>query len=103
ESGRMDDALVILCAAAGVISNPAGVSLPFVILLVVWWRRGAVRWFDFAAIMPMLAMSLVTVLVRMCVDAHYLGGLGPAWAFSPLQRVLAASRALWFYAGKLLW
>ncbi len=89
--------------AAALMSKPAGVSLPFAILLVIWWRRARLRWADVAAIVPMLAMSVVAGLVTMHVDAYYLGGMGPAWQMSPVERVLVAGRALWFYAGKLLW
>jgi protein O-mannosyl-transferase len=96
-------ALALVCFAAALMSKPAGVSLPLAILLVIWWRRGALRWADIAAITPMLAMSLVAGLVTMYVDAYFLGGMGPAWQMSLVERVLVAGRALWFYAAKLLW
>jgi len=96
-------ALALGLFAAALTSKPAGVSLPFVILLVIWWRRGSLRWSDIAAIVPMLAMSIVAGLVTMYVDAYYLGGTGPGTQLSPVERVLVAGRALWFYAGKLLW
>src|SRR6185295_13308712 len=96
-------ALALVLFAAGLMSKPAGVSLPLAILVVIWWKRGRLRTFDVAASVPMLAMSLVAGLVTMYVDAYYLGGMGPALQLSPVDRILVAGRALWFYAGKLLW
>lgn len=96
-------ALALVLFAAALMCKPAGVSLPFAILLVIWWRRGTWRRSDVVAIVPMLAMSVVAGLVTMYVDAHYLGGMGPALQLSPVERVLVAGRTLWFYAGKLLW
>jgi len=96
-------ALALVLFAAGLLTKPAGVTLPFAILVVIWWKRGRLRTFDVAAVAPMLAMSVVAGLVTMYVDAHYLGGMGPGLELSPVERILVAGRTLWFYAGKLLW
>jgi len=37
------------------------------------------------------------------VEKDVIGASGPEFAFTALQRVLIAGRALWFYLGKLLW
>jgi protein O-mannosyl-transferase len=96
-------ALALVLFAAGLMSKPAGVSLPLANLVMIWWKRGTLRKFDVAATVPMLAMSLVAGLVTIYVDAYYLGGMGPALQLSPVDRILVAGRSLWFYAGKLLW
>ena len=96
-------ALALVLFAAALMTKPAGVTLPFAILVMIWWKRGRLRKLDVAAVVPMLAMSVVTGLVTMYVDAYYLGGMGPGLELSPVERILVAGRTLWFYAGKLLW
>jgi tetratricopeptide (TPR) repeat protein len=49
--------------------------------------------------MSMVAMGLATMLM----ETHYVGARGDEWSLSPVGRFLLAGRALWFYAGKLVW
>ena len=37
------------------------------------------------------------------IEKHRVGAWGPDWDLSFLERLLVAGRALWFYAGKLVW
>lgn len=95
-------ALVMVLFAAALSSKPAGVALPLVVLLIAWWKRGTIVREDLAVAAPMLAMSLAAGLLTMYVDTHFAGG-GAALPMSMVERVLGASRAVWFYAGKLAW
>jgi len=37
------------------------------------------------------------------LERSQVGATGPAWALTPVPRILLAGRILWFYAGKLVW
>jgi tetratricopeptide (TPR) repeat protein len=37
------------------------------------------------------------------MEKHHVGAQGSEWDFTPIDRLLIAGRALWFYAGKLAW
>jgi len=95
--------LALLLFAAALLSKPAAVGLPGVMLLLVWWKRGSIRWTDVMSVAPMFAMGLVVGLVTMYGDRNYAGGSGTAWQMSVIERLLAAGRAMWFYVGTLLW
>ncbi len=95
--------LTVLAFAAAVLSKPVVVALPFVLLLLLWWKRGFLRPRDFVAVVPMLLVSLAVGLVAMHVERIYGGARGIHWELTPLERVLVAGRALWFYVGKLVW
>ncbi len=95
--------LSLLLFAAALLSKPVVVSLPLVILVLVWWKRGRVTRPDVVAVAPMLAMGLAAGLVAMFVERRFGGATGPAWQLSMLERILVAGRAVWFYAGKLAW
>ena len=87
--------------AAALLTKPAAVFLPFVVLLLVWWRSRRVRMIDLAAIAPMVGMGLLFGLLTIYIEANYSGASGAAWEMPMLDRMLVAGRALWFYAGKL--
>jgi tetratricopeptide (TPR) repeat protein len=100
---RASYALALLLFAAALLSKPVMVTLPPVILVLVWWKRGRVRRGDALAVAPMLAMGLAAGLVAMHVERHFGGASGSNWQLSMLERTLVAGRAVWFYAGKLAW
>ena len=41
--------------------------------------------------------------VTVWIERHYVGAQGMNWQLSPLDRLLIAGHALWFYAAKLIW
>ena len=95
--------LALLAFTAALLSKPVVVALPFVLLLLLWWKAGTVSRRDIAAVIPMLSLSLAVGLLAMRVERIYGGGRGIHWQLPLLDRVLVAGRALWFYVGKLLW
>ena len=58
---------------------------------------------DVQRLAPFLVLGLVMAAVTVWLERHHVGARGAEWALTPLDRVLLAGRALWFYAGKLLW
>ena len=53
--------------------------------------------------LPFFALAAGLGLVTTWLEKTSVGARGPDWAISLPQRCLIAGRALWFYAGKLLW
>ena len=96
-------ALALLLFGAALLSKAAVVPLPLVILLLIWWKRGRLGSRDLAAVAPMLVMGLVMGLTTIHAEQEFSGASGAAWKASFLERCLLAGRALWFYAGKLVW
>jgi tetratricopeptide (TPR) repeat protein len=93
-------ALSLCLFAAAMLSKSAVVALPLAIGLWLWWKRGRLRRVDVARLAAMLGLATVmaladVLLVRRVQD--YRSG------FSPLERLLVATRALCFYVGKLAW
>ena len=93
----------LLAIAAGLLTKPAAVALPLVILVVVWWKRGAIARSDVLRVAPMVAMSLAMGLGTIVAERELSGAEGAAWESTPVERTLVAGRALLFYAGKLAW
>ncbi len=95
--------LALLLFALGLLTKAMVVTLPPVLLILIWWKRGAIRKGDVAAVAPFFALSVVAGLVTMYVEHHYSGASGAAWQLSFAERILVAGRAVWFYAGTLAW
>jgi tetratricopeptide (TPR) repeat protein len=96
-------ALSLFFFVGALLSKTVTCTLPAVLLLVLWWRRGAVRRRDVWAVAPMAVLGAGLAAVTVWVEKAYVGAQGPAWHLTASVRILVAGRALWFYAGKLAW
>lgn len=85
------------------LSKPAVVMLPVVLLLIVWWRRGRVEDRYVVATAPLFAMSLAMGLVAIWYEqTHSIAGELVREDSLP-ARLAGIGWAVWFYAGKALW
>ena len=79
-------------------------TLPAVLLVVFWWKRGRLDWRrDVLPLLPWLTLGAVAGLFSSWVERVYGGAQGGDFDLPLLGRVLVAGRAIWFYAGKLVW
>jgi Tfp pilus assembly protein PilF len=88
---------------AALLSKTVACSLPAVILLLAWWKRGAIRAADLRALAPFFGAGLALAGVTLVMERVHVGAAGEDWTLGLVERGLVASRALWFYAGKLVW
>ena len=95
--------LALVCFIAALLSKTVTCSLPAALLLVMWWKHGRVTWRDAVPLLPWFALGVVLGLHTAWMEKHTVGAQGDDWALSFWERVLIAGRALWFYAGKLVW
>lgn len=87
---------------AALLSKTVTCTLPAVIVLLVWWKRGRLTWRDSVPLLPLFVMGATLGLFTAWVERVHIGAQGEDWSFSLVERCLIAGRALWFYAGKLL-
>jgi tetratricopeptide (TPR) repeat protein len=85
------------------LSKTVACTLPAALLVVLWWKKGRVGRRDLAALAPFAAIGLLLGLVTVYLERAHVGAVGQEWELTPVQRLLLAGRALWFYAGKLAW
>ena len=98
--GRKHYLLALGLFVAGLLCKSIVVTLPLALALCHWWQRGRLRAIDLARLAPFAAVGAAIVLA----DTAYASSREPlALGWTLDQRVLIASQALWFYAGKLLW
>ena len=86
--------------AAALLSKSIAITLPVALLIWHWWQQGRVASTDLLRLVPFFAVGLAIVVG----DLSFYWSTGAAsFDYSLTERTLIAARALWFYAGKLLW
>jgi tetratricopeptide (TPR) repeat protein len=96
-------ALALGLYVLALLSKTVTASMPAVLLVIYWWKRGSVTRRDFARLAPFFAVGLALAALTVWMEKEHVGAKGEAWDLSPIERLLIAGRALWFYAGKLAW
>ena len=95
-------ALVLFLGA--LLAKTTAFSLPAVILLIGWWKRGVVRWrADVLPTLPFFALALGLCAITAWQEKTHVGAQGADFGLTWPQRFLVAGRVFWFYPGKLFW
>jgi tetratricopeptide (TPR) repeat protein len=96
-------ALSLSSFACALLCKTVTGSLPAVILLVLWWKRGRIGWADVRLLLPFFLLAVGFGALTVQLETRHVGAVGRDWDLSFVDRCLVAGRALWFYAFKLLW
>lgn len=84
-------------------SKTVTASLPAALLVVVWWRDGALTRRALLAALPWLVVGAGLGYFTVHLEATHVGASGEPWQISGVERVLVAGRACWFYVWSLVW
>ncbi len=84
------------------LSKTVTASLPAVVLLIMWWKRGRIAWRDVVPLLPLFALGILAALLTGYMEYHRVGARGPDWDHGFVTRCLIAGKALWFYVYKLI-
>jgi len=96
--------LALLFHALALFSKTTACTLPAALVLVLWWRGEAIGWRRMVQVLPFVLMGVAMGLVSVWWEAHlgnYVPEAGVHLGF--VEKVLIATRAVWFYAAKVFW
>lgn len=96
-------ALALLFYALALFSKTTACTLPAALLLILWLKKIPITWGRVRQVVPFVVLGIVMGLVTIWWERHHQGTQGELFAIGLPERFLVASRALWFYLGKLLW
>jgi tetratricopeptide (TPR) repeat protein len=82
-------------------SKTVTATLPAAVLLVLWWKRGRITLRDVYPLIPFFLAGALLGLNTGHLENVHVGAHGPEFAFTPIDRILIAGRAVCFYAAKL--
>ena len=79
-------------------------TLPAALFLILWLQRTPISWKRVFQIIPFLVLGIAMGVLAMWWERYHQGTSRAVFTFlSPIERVLVASRAVWFYLSKLIW
>jgi len=93
-------ALIFFVAA--LLSKSVTGSLPAVVLLVIWWKRGPLKLSDILPLIPFFILAIAMGQVTRWMEWNIVGAHSLEHLTVP-QKLIVAGRAPWFYVGKLIW
>jgi Tfp pilus assembly protein PilF len=102
--GRWFYALALALHALALFAKTTACTLPAVMLLVLWLKNEPVNWRRILQVLPFLLLGFGMGLLSVWWERH-LGNIQPKYHLlgGPLDRLLIATHALWFYARKIFW
>ena len=92
--------LIFYCLALAAKSTAC--TLPAALLLILWWQRQPITRKTLLEIVPFAALATAGGLIAIWWEKYH-QGTRMLVALSPLERLLIASRAFWFYLSKIFW
>lgn len=90
----------LLLFAAALLCKSVAITLPAALLIWQWWKEGRITPKGLLRVVPFFLVGLVVGGFDIW---FYKSKTALAFDYSIYERVLIASRALWFYLEKLLW
>jgi tetratricopeptide (TPR) repeat protein len=79
-------------------------TLPAALFLILWLQKKPISWKRIFQIIPFLVLGIAMGVLAMWWERYHQGTSRAVFTFlSPIERVLVASRAIWFYLSKLTW
>ena len=95
--------LALLFYSLALSSKTTACTIPAALILIVWLKHEPITWRRLTAIAPFVALGIGMGLITIWWERYHQGTEGTPFAIGLPERFLMASRAIWFYAGKLVW
>ena len=95
--------LTLIFYALALCAKTTACTLPAALLLVLWLKGKSINRSRLAQMVPFIALGAGMGLLTMWWERYHQGTQGEFYGLGWLERLLLASHAVWFYAGKLVW
>ena len=96
--------IVLVLFLLGMMAKPILATLPAVMLILFWWKRGKLEWRnDVRFLIPFIALGIIAGLFSVWMEREFSGAEREIALLSITQRLLVAGRAFWFYVDKIFW
>jgi len=102
-SGRRFYLASLVCYALALSSKVTACTLPAAQLLLLWLRGHSIDRRRIAQVVPFVVLGVAMGLVITYWERYHIGTVGERFTIAPIESFLVATRATWFYLGKLLW
>ncbi|MGA3066861.1 MAG: tetratricopeptide repeat protein [Tepidisphaeraceae bacterium] len=97
-------AIALAAFLLSVLSKNVTVTLPAVLLVIFWWKRGRLEWKrDVLPLLPWFVLGILAVQPAAGLERKMCAASPELFSLSLVQRGLVAGRVFWFYLAKLAW
>jgi tetratricopeptide (TPR) repeat protein len=96
--------LAVVLYALALSAKSTACTLPAALLLILWLQKTPITRQRLIQIVPFVVLSIGMGLLAIWWERYHQGTTRTIFPFlSPIERILVASRAVWFYLSKLIW
>ena len=95
-------AAAVVCYCLALAAKSTACTLPAALFLILWLKRKPIDRQAVINISPFLVLAAVAGLIAMWWEKYH-QGTRVLISLAPMERVLIASRAIWFYLSKIFW
>src|SRR6266480_2209184 len=95
--------LALVLYALALFSKTTACTLPAALLLILWLQKRPITKERLVQVIPFVVLGIAMGLLTVWWERYHQGTHGPLFALGPVERILIASRAVWFYLSKLFW
>ena len=95
--------LALLLYMFALSAKSTACTLPAALLLILWLQNKPITKGRLMQVTPFLLLGLGAGMIAVWWERYHQGTRGVLFALNPIERLLVASRAFWFYLGKLFW
>jgi tetratricopeptide (TPR) repeat protein len=96
--------LALILYLLALLAKTTACTLPAALLLILWLQKKPINKRRLVELIPFLILSIGMGLLAVWWERYHQGTNRALFAFlSPIERILVASRAVWFYLSKLIW
>lgn len=95
--------LALLFYALALASKTTACTIPAALVLILWLQKKPINRQHVVQIIPFVLLGLLMGLLTIWWERYRQGTQGSEFAMGIPERLIIASHAIWFYAGKLIW
>lgn len=101
ERDRKSYGLACVFFIVGLFAKASTAYLPVILLLIAWWKQGKLEWRpNVKPLLPFFSVGIIAALATIWFERR-MGNAGIV--IPPIDRLLIAGRAFWFYVGRIFW
>lgn len=89
--------LALVATVAAALCDPLAISIPFVLLVLIWWKRGAPKRSDLWSLAPLFAICALAAAANIVLWHDYADLAIAAPSLTGLQRVSIAARSVGYF------
>ena len=95
--------LALILYVLALSAKTTACTLPAALLLILWLQKKPINKRRLSQVVPFLILGIGMGLLAVWWERYHQGTRGVLFALGPIERILIASRAVWFYLSKLIW